>query len=556
MSTELPVNLRHLEGTDNRLLDMVVVIPVARCEWHLAMKLLAWIDALPDSPEIIVYCAPKLSEEERAALGKQASCLVVHATHFKDDGYFGGANNMIKGALDWCEANRPGKAMLWCETDCVPMRSGWFNEILDEYRGAGQPFQGDVHLCAINHMTGNAVYHPEWRRIAPSLAALPGPDPEWGWDSSCASDTLTRAHRARTIQQIWRPPLPITAEWAAKNIRPSTALFHQVKDGSLIDVLCKQRGLPLIPLPAQLEESTYSKGRQTPEDSALVAKLSPQQRMIAGMKSDALPSTGILIVSCLKDIDFLRYALKSIDKNASGFTEVVVAVEEGEAHHFRWIKRQRLHAYKPAHPQKGMLSHEVAKCRADEILPNCDAIVLMDSDCIFWRPSTPADFFVDGKLKLLRERYADLRNPLRKNWQKCVEKSLGFKPEYETMVAHCYAYWRENFVAMRKAVERHTGETFDAHVVSGRNEFQQEFAEMDSLGAIAIRDFRHRYHCIDYDFKTDARECGLPTTADGQYIYKRDRNPVVECWSHGGIARYKSDIEGWLAGRVPEYFVK
>lgn len=557
MSIELPVNLRHLEGTDNRLLDMVVVIPVARCEWHLAMKLLAWIDCLRDSPEIIVYCAPKVSEIERAALGKQTSCLVVHATHFKDESYFGGANEMMKGALDWCEANRPGKAMLWMEADCVPASPGWFHAILDEYRGCGQPFMGDVHLCALDHLTGNAVYSPDWRRIAPALAALPGPDREWGWDSMAASDTLTRAHRAKTIQQIWRPPLPITAAWVKANIRPETALFHQQKDGSLIDVLCDAQKLPRIPLHAQLEESTYAKGRQTPEDPELVKRLSPQQRVIVGLPSDGgVPATGILIISCLKDMEFLKYCLKSIDKHCRGFTEIVVAVEENERRHFSWIKKTRVHAYTPAHPEKGMLSHEVVKCRADEIMPNCEAIVLVDSDCIFWRPTTPADYFVNGKLKLLRERYAELRNPLRKNWQVCVEKSLGFKPEYETMVAHCYSYWRQNFAALRKAVEKHTGEDFDAHVVSGKNDFQQEFAEMSCLGAIAIRDFRHRYHCIDYSFAADAREVGLPATAEGQYIYRRERDAAVEVWSHAGIGRYKSDIECWLRGQVPEYWIK
>ncbi len=554
----LPVNLRHTEGTDNRKLDMVVVIPVSRADWHLAIKLLKWMDCLRDSPEIIAYCAPKVSESERAELSKCTTCEVVHATHFKDVGYFGSANQMIKGALEWCEKNKPGKAMLWIEADCAVMHSGWFDEILDEYRGDGQPFGGDIHLCAIDHMTGVACYHPDWRRIAPGFDKLPGPDPEWGWDSMLSGETITRCHRMKTIQQIWRPPLPITAEWAANNIRPETALFHQVKDGSLIDVLCKQQGIPLIPLPAQLEESTYAKGRQTPENPELVKHLTPHQRMIAGFSTQgAAPgSAGILIVTCAKHMDYLRYCLKSIDKFCTGFTEVVVAVEEGEAQQFDWIRKQRVHAYRPANPDKGMLSHEVVKCRADEILPACEAILFIDSDCMFWKPTSPADFFVDGKPKLLRERYADLRNPLRKNWQKAVENSLGFKPEYEGMVAHGIIHWRDLFPVLRRAVEMHTGMDFDEHFTAGRNEFQQEVAEFDSMTAIACRDFRHRYHMIDYDWKADAKRHGLPESTQFQYIYDKARDHLVEFWGRAHISQYESDMQAILRGRAPNYYIK
>lgn len=553
--TDLPVNLRHLEGRDNRKVEIVVVVPVARCEWHLAMKLLAWMDALRDSPEIIVYCAPGVQESERAALGGVTNCTVVHATHFKDTGYFGGANNMVKGALDWMEENRAGKAMLYLEADAVPMRSGWFDEILDEYRWSGAFFMGDLHLCALDHLTGNAVYAPDWRRIAPSLAALPGPDPEWGWDSSCAQDTLTRAHRAKTIQQIWRPPLPITAQWAAANIRPETALFHQCKDSSLIDVLCLQHGLPLIPLPAQLEPSTYSKGRQTPEDPALVARLSPQQRVIVGLPTEVCAGIEILIVTYRKDMEFLRYALKSIEKYASGFLGVTVVVPEQERGLYNWVKKAKVH-YFNEREGKGGLHHLVQKCRADEICPTAEAILIMDADCMFWKRTTPADYIVNGKLLMVRERYADLRNPNRKYWQTCVEKAMGFKPEYETMTRHPLVLWREVFSVVRKETEKHTGREFDEYVLDGSNSFPFHFAELDSLGAIALRDFRHRYHCVDYDWKKDCRELGIPETAEFQYVYVKARDHMVEVWSHAGLDRYKSDMDAWLRGQVPAYFLK
>lgn len=558
----LPVHLRHTEGTDNRGLDVVVVIPVARCEWHLAVKLLKWIVAVqrPNQhmPPMIVYCAPKVTPAERDELAEiSPQFTVIHAAHFNDEGYFSGANQMFKGALDYCEAKHPDRAMLWVEADCVPMKWDWVEQIGAEYRGCGQPFMGDIHICAISHMTGNAMWHPRWRKISPMLAALPGPDPEWGWDSMCADDTLTRCHRAATIQQIWRPPLPITAEWATKNIRPDVALFHQCKDGSLIDVLCKRGGFPMIPLPAQLEESTYANGRSRPDHPASARLTSPVARMIAGYPTapTACGSVAILIVSYAKDMEFLRYCLKSIAQNCTGFQEVVVAVPSHERGQYDWVRKARV-VYFDEVLGKGMLSHMAMKCRADELCPHADFIWHLDADCVVWSKVTPADLFKDGRPVLLRERYADLRNANRRVWQKNVEKAVGFVPEYETMVRQGALHMREVYVVTRSTVETHTGKSFWDHVHAGQNAFPQQFCEFCSLGAIAIRDFRNAYEMVDYDWQKDARECGLSKDTQFQYIYRRERDHLAETWSHGGIGKYKSDIEAWLSGRVPAYWVK
>lgn len=555
MTPDLPKELRYLEGTDNRLLDMVVVIPVARCEWHLACKLLFWMDSLKDSPELIIYCAPAVTVAERTSLVVITACTVVHA-EFDDPGYFGGANKMFKGALDYVEAKYPGKAMLWLEADCVPMRSGWFAAILDEYRGCGQPFGGDVHLCELNHMTGNGCWHPNWRKIAPSLAALPGPDPEWGWDSQNSEDTFTRCHRMKTIQQIWRPELPITEKWVTERIRPETALFHQCKDGSLIDVLCDRAGIARIPLPAQLEQSTYAKGRANPFGLEYAAKLSRGARMVAGFHTPPpVPTTEVLYVTFARDMDFLKYSLRSYQKFCTGFAGVTVAVPESERGLYNWVTNAKVVYFKET-PGKGMLHQMLIKCRADEICPHVDCVLHLDADTLFWRKCTPADFFYNGLPILVRERYAELRNPNRLNWQKAVQDAIGLKPEYETMVRQGAVHWKETYARLREKVELYVGMPFDNYVLSCRNEWPQSWAEYPALGAIAIAHFRGRYEMRDYDWKQDAIKAGLPDGTQFQYLYFRDRDPIAETWSHGGIDQYKSDIEAWLNGRAPTYWLK
>lgn len=553
--------------TDNKAIDLVVVLPVAKFDWNLACKWLRWTAAIVldgDQPayQLMVYCSPDVTQEH---IDEFYACSHVKvASGLKEIGYFGSPNQMFKGALEYCEKEFPGKAVLWCEADTVPMRSSWVREIRDEYRACGRPFMGDIiRGGGIVHSTGNAVYHPQWRKLAPSLAVL-GQE-ECGWDSLCAHDIVPRMHVAKTIQQIWRPKLPITQPWANSMIRPETALFHQCKDGSLIDVLCARKSIPLIPLAPALCESTYeTQKRLLAKHVGPLGSVGPDRH--GGMTTGFLPPPAaprapvmeIMIVAFHRDIEFLRYCLKSITKFAKGFSGVTLVVPSAEAKLFSWVGALAKVKYFDEAPGKGMLHHEVQICRADEWCPLAEAILLMDADCMFWRPTTPADFAPDGKLMLVRELYAEAgrRNPNRLIWQKCVEGALGFKPDYETMVRHPQVHYREVFKAMRDICELHTGKPFDEFVLSQDNSFPQGFAEHPTLGAVAIRSFDDRYTMVDYDHDGDARHFGLSPEVQFQYLYRRDRDHVVEFWSHGGIKKYESDAQVFLQNRTPEYYMK
>ena len=246
--------------TDNSKIALVVAIPVARFDWHLAKKLLAWIAIHPADCPVVAYCTPELTGDQKAQLkaAGPSDLVVVSEERVKEVGYFGTASQMFLGAIEFCEREFRGRAMLFVEADALPMRAGWAEEIRNEYRACGRPFMGDfIRAWDIPHMSGNAVYHPDWRKIAPDLARCCCSNNLIGWDASCAHQTLSRAHLSRTIQQVWRPALPITEAFARREIRESTALFHQCKDGSLIDVLCARENLPRIPLEKAICESTY-----------------------------------------------------------------------------------------------------------------------------------------------------------------------------------------------------------------------------------------------------------------------------------------------------------
>lgn len=548
--------------TYNNGIKPVVVLPVARFDWNLAVRWLRWWnqirDGIPNTTPVVVVCSPALTDEEQETLRSTGleSVEVVSAGNVVESGYFGSPNQMFKFGLDYCERKYPEHAIIWAEADTVPITGNWVERVMEEYETCDRPFMGDIQReGAIPHLTGNAVYHPNWRMLAPSLDALPGPVKEMGWDSQCAHDIVPRAHVSKTIQQIWRPKLPITAEWMARSVPPTTALFHQCKDGSMIDVLSKSYDMPTIPLDPALCESSYETDRVKFNDiSPLGVRAHPAIELGRGGKRGGIE---IMIVACKRDIEFLEYLIKSIKRYATGFsgTTLVVPVKEVKMFH-KFAADATITTFDEA-PGKGMMHHEVMVCRADILCPHADAVLHVDSDCLFWRPVTPKDYVIDGKYLMVRERYDEIakRNANRLIWRDCVKNATGLFPEFETMVRHPNIYPVKLYGRVRDRVERHTKMEFDAYVLSRENSFPQGFAEFPTLGAVAIDEMEDLFHFVDYDHEKDARSIKTHRR-DWQYAYQPERDPLVEGHSHSGMQRYRRDWENFLKGELPPYYLK
>lgn len=545
---------KHSVFSDNSCLLMVIVLPVAKFDWHLAVKWLTWAKTLRTKYPIVVWHSPDLTPEQIDALRNAVPndrCVVMNS-YVQELGYFGTPNQMIKTALEYCQLSFKGHAILWCEADTVPMFHGWDEAIHAEYKSCNRPFMGDVQReGSIAHLTGNAVYHPEWRKYAPSLAQL-GSE-ACGWDSLCAHDTLPKAHIAKTIQQIWRPTLPMTD---ASLVREGVALFHQCKDGSLIDALCREMDFDQIPLAEPLAKSTYDNDIHRLRGAKKAITLAAKSERLTPFKSRA--GTYILIVSCKRDVEMLSYLLRSIHQNVSGFAGIVLAVPVKDVKHFKNLPPEVTLTTFDEREGKGMLHHEIIICRADELCPYADFIVHVDSDCMFWRKTTPETYIRNGRALLVRESYAAIapRNPNRLIWGRCVERACGIVPEYDTMVRHPNVYPRALYAHVRKLVEQHTGVGFDDYVFSCENGFPQGFAEFPLLGTVGLRDFKKLFDVVEYDWAKDAHECAIHADKPFQYIYRPERDSLVEGWSHAGAARYKLDWERFLNGQLPRYYLK
>lgn len=194
----------------------------------------------PNQPAIILVATRAAMKTGLPGI-RNVGGFALHVLDDEDEsGYPKSASHLFLRSLEYCERTQPGEPVLWLEPDTLPMRPNWREEIAKEYASCGKPFMGQIergHGHA--HLIGCSVYPPDWRLKAPMLASvLTAPDIFWGpglgqaFDTWAAPETVPQSAEARSIQQIWRPPLPVTPKWLRQNVRGECALFHQIKDRS------------------------------------------------------------------------------------------------------------------------------------------------------------------------------------------------------------------------------------------------------------------------------------------------------------------------------------
>lgn len=224
----------------------------------------------------------------------------------------------------------------------------------------------------------------------------------------------------------------------------------------------------------------------------------------------------ILIVSWLQDRSWLDYCLRSIAKFATGFHETVVLVPEQERAEFHMERYSVRWATYPRTSDKAKwhLHHQVMKCHADLWCRGADFVLHTDSDCVFCKPVSPADYFVDGKPVMLMEAYTRLvGNP----WQVPTQNTLKRLIKHEFMRRHPQVNPIGIYGELRACISELHNRPFDDYVLSLKADFPWGFSEHNVIGAYAWLAHRDDYHWIDL--------------ATGQ----RPLGKLIQFWSHAPL---------------------
>ncbi len=205
----------------------------------------------------------------------------------------------------------------------------------------------------------------------------------------------------------------------------------------------------------------------------------------------------IFIRSYIKDIDWLRFCLRSIAKFVSDCDAVVVAVPFGEVKEFR---DAGIEVVGCESLPRDYVGQQLTKHHADEFcfINEADCwITFLDSDNIFTEPFSLKSLFVNGRPILLHTPYAMLPPDL--PWKPITEKAMGFIVHDEYMRRHGMTYSASELKDFRIWFEKARGESIDSYLqkVSGN-----DYSEFNALGAFMWK-FRHdNRHWI----RTDVQE--------------------------------------------------
>ena len=143
-------------------------------------------------------------------------------------------------------AAKNGQAFLVMETDSIPLRAGWLDEIACEYAACGKPFMGHIYECNQPNlpsrlMSGIGVYSPEILNAEAMIQA------GRNWDVAMTEYVVPRAHDTKLVRHLWGEPnraptfarkgVAGTEIFGLDQIPPEAVIWHRNKDGSLIRLL-------------------------------------------------------------------------------------------------------------------------------------------------------------------------------------------------------------------------------------------------------------------------------------------------------------------------------
>ncbi len=220
-----------------------------------------------------------------------------------------------------------------------------------------------------------------------------------------------------------------------------------------------------------------------------------------------MPSTAIVIKSYPKDYEWLAYALRSINKFCTGFSEVIVMLPRSNPLALTVETTVLLDT------QEGYLHQQSCKLNAD-YHTQADYILHWDSDMIATRPFTPDFFFHDDKPIWAVTPFDNAAEDEKKAWLHVMVKCLREMPPFEFMRKCAVIAPRWIYPLFREFIQQTHKVSMEQYVTTQPG---HEFSEYNCLGFYAWLYQRESFHWHNTD--TD----GIPDW------------PWRQFWSWGGL---------------------
>jgi len=163
----------------------------------------------------------------------------------------------------------------------------------------------------------------------------------------------------------------------------------------------------------------------------------------------------IFIKTYYKDYIWLKYCLRSIQKFASGFRNIIIVSDTDNLIPDEYIIPNCKIYYVPI-PKitPSYVEHGIGYLWQQNIKLNwfdytdADAVLNLDSDCMFTTITTPADFMTDGKFNWFYRDWKDAGGGI--CWKQSTDFLLKIDTKYDSMLCHPFILQRNTSLSLKK----------------------------------------------------------------------------------------------------------
>ena len=222
------------------------------------------------------------------------------------------------------------------------------------------------------------------------------------------------------------------------------------------------------------------------------------------------PKTSIITIAYDKDLEFLKYNLKSVDRFCEDYINNVVVIDDHKddcSKTKEYLESNDINFRVDEHAKRvnsGYVRQQWMKLLSERYVDDDAEYVLhIDSDSIFCSRHSPDIWFKDGKPVMLRTSYDAIYDSTKKQgrslegierWQRETSEAMGFKVDYEYMRGMPLVYPKSIFKRVREYIRN----IHDCTLIDYFKD-KQTFTEYNVLGAYAYQFMSDQFYWITQD---------------------------------------------------------
>lgn len=207
----------------------------------------------------------------------------------------------------------------------------------------------------------------------------------------------------------------------------------------------------------------------------------------------------LLTVTYDKDLEWLKYCIRSIDQSAQNYSGHSIIVDSISSKNVSAFLQENSIDFsvnsESCKVKYGYIRQQYIKMFSDKYVPiDTDWIVHIDSDSIFYEQHDPSIYFSkNNKPIMLMTPYDAFKND-EVPWQKPTEEFMKDNVKYEFMRRMPLIYPKWIFAEIREWFKKTHNKTLLEYLT---NKNQIEFSEYNAIGAYMYKYHRNIYEWID-----------------------------------------------------------